>query len=64
MVYLDCSGETSRRYNTMSEDIEPLLVSPEEAAGLVGRNDLCVDVKTWLVLSAFAAGAPLFQSEE
>jgi ADP-ribose pyrophosphatase len=64
MVYLDCSGETSRCYSTPSEDIEPLLVSPQEAAVLVTRNDLCVDVKTWLVLSAFAAGVPLFQSEE
>jgi ADP-ribose pyrophosphatase len=60
MVYLDCSGEASSRYNTRSEQIETLLVTAAEARKLVARNDIYMDVKTWLVLSVYADGSPLF----
>ena len=60
MVYLTCSGEVSDRYNTRSERIETLLVTAAEARDLTARTDIYMDVKTWLALSAWAVGAPLF----
>ena len=53
LVYVECSGEISNAGNSSSEDIHPFLVSPEEALSLCRQPDYPVDVKTWLVLSAF-----------
>lgn len=53
LAYVECDGEPSRSGNTASEDIEPLLVSPEEASALCGDERLKFDVKTWLVLSMY-----------
>lgn len=55
LVYVECDGEPSRTGNTASEDIETLLVSPEEAAALCRGEHLKFDVKTWLVLSVYGA---------
>lgn len=60
MVYVECRGEISNAGNQSSEDIYPFLVSPEEALSLCRRPDYPVDVKTWLVLSAFAETGRLF----
>ncbi len=54
MVYAECTGSISSSGNTDSEDIHPFLVSPEEASEICSSPDYPVDVKTWLVLSAFA----------
>lgn len=54
MVYADCIGEPSNRNAGSTEDIETVLVSREEAGRLCSRTDLKFDVKTWLVLNAFA----------
>ena len=55
MVYADCSGTPSDRLTGSAEEIETLFVSAEEARDLCGRGDIKFDVKTWLVLYAFAA---------
>ena len=55
MAYVECEGKTTDRFNTASEDITALLVSPENAAELCSDNSLLFDVKTWLVLSAFSS---------
>jgi len=60
MVYADCAGESSRMGNTNSEDIETLLVSPEEARILCGDVQIKCDVKTWLVLSFYAETGKIF----
>lgn len=59
MVYVECSGEISNAGNTDSEDIHPFLVTPEEALELCRRPDHPMDVKTWLVLSAFGESGRL-----
>jgi len=55
MAYVECSGEPSRQGNTASEDIETLMVTPEEAAVLCRNEAVKFDVKTWLVLSIYGA---------
>lgn len=55
LVYVECTGEPSRHGNTASEDIETLLVTPEEAAVLCRNESIKFDVKTWLVLSVYGA---------
>ncbi len=54
MVYVACEGEMSNQWNADSEDITPLLVSPDEAGRLCADKNAKIDVKTWLVLSAFS----------
>ncbi len=58
MVYVDCAGEPSDQSTGSAEDIEAVFVSAREAADFCAREDLRFDVKTWLVLEAFAATAP------
>ena len=53
MVYVECTGETSREGNTSSEDIDTIFVSPDEAKTLCGNDQIKFDVKTWLVLSMY-----------
>ena len=55
MVYVECSGEPTSRFNTKSELIEVILTSPEEAEILCSMKDLKFDAKAWLVVSNFAA---------
>ncbi|MFZ2632446.1 MAG: NUDIX hydrolase [Desulfosalsimonadaceae bacterium] len=55
LVYVECAGEPSRQGNSASEDIETLLVTPDEALRLCEDQHAMVDVKTWLVLSAYGA---------
>jgi ADP-ribose pyrophosphatase len=55
MAYVECSGEPSCQGNTASEDIETLMVTPEEAAVLCRNETIKFDVKTWLVLSIYGA---------
>lgn len=54
MVYAECEGTASSSYNESSEDISVIFVSQEEAVELLQQKELKFDVKTWIVLSAFA----------
>ncbi len=54
MVYAECTGEISSAGNSASEIIYPFLVTADEARELCRHPDQLVDVKTWLVLEAFA----------
>ncbi len=54
MVYVDCNGVPSAEGNEVSELIETLFITPEEAGLLCGNSDVKVDVKTWLVINAFS----------
>ena len=55
LVYVECAGEPSRQGNSASEDIETLLVTPDEAVALCRDERIKFDVKTWLVLSMYGA---------
>lgn len=54
LVYADCSGTPSKDWNEASEDIDVLLLTPEEAADLLKEEGNNMDVKTWILLSVFA----------
>ena len=58
MVYVDCTGEPSDHMTGSAEDIETVFVSAKEAGQLCARHDIKFDLKTWLVLDAFAASTP------
>lgn len=64
MVYADCAGTPSNSANTTSEDIQALLVSPEDAARLCADETVKFDVKTWLLLSVFAETGWIFRRNE
>ena len=59
MVYVTCEGTISSEFNTANEDITAIFVSPDDAKTLCEDTSLKFDVKTWLVLSAFAENGNL-----
>ncbi len=60
MVYVQCRGELSNQGNTGSEDIEPLFISPGEAARLCTDSREKIDLKTWLVLSVYGQTGKIY----
>ncbi len=54
MVYARCIGTPSTHGNQGAEQIEVMMVSPQDAQKICSTPDLPVDVKTWLVLHAYA----------
>ena len=53
LVYCECDGTPSSTENQGTEQIEVLLVAPEEAEQLLYDTSQKMDVKTWLALSQF-----------
>jgi len=56
MVFAECDGEPSNRLNESSEDISVIFVSPAQTWQMINQHELKFDVKTWLVLAAYAKG--------
>ncbi len=56
MVFAECDGEPSNRLNESSEDITVIFISSTEAWQMINQPELKFDVKTWLVLAAYANG--------
>lgn len=54
LLYGECEGAPSSVNTEASEDIRVLLLSQEEAHGLLSKERARFDVKTWIVLQAFA----------
>jgi ADP-ribose pyrophosphatase len=54
MVYIECDGTPSTHRNEGSEDIQVMLVSPEDALRLCNDASLKFDAKAWIVLINFA----------
>lgn len=59
MVFVECDGTPSNAANESSEDIRTVFVGKEDAQALCADADRRMDVKTWLVLSAFAQSGTL-----
>lgn len=55
MAYVTCTGDASDAGNSSSELIETHFVDLDEADRLCRDDHILMDVKTWLVLSGFAA---------
>ena len=56
IAHVDCTGDPSEAGNSASEQIETLFVGQADAKRLCRDETILMDVKTWLVLSGFAAG--------
>ena len=56
IAYVVCVGDPSNASNRSSEQIEILFVGKADADRLCRDETILMDVKTWLVLSEFAAG--------
>jgi ADP-ribose pyrophosphatase len=54
LVFAECQGSPSNRFNEASEDIETVMVSEEEALALMKDPAIKWDVKTWIVLNSFS----------
>ena len=53
-IYCTCRGELSKEYLEADEDIEPLLLSKEEAQELLDRRGK-MDIKALIILQQFAS---------
>ena len=56
IAHVTCAGDPSNVGNSASEQIETLFVGQADAKRLCRDDAILMDVKTWLVLSGFAAG--------
>lgn len=60
-VYCTCNGELSKEFLEEDEDIEPLLISQDDARRILSENEE-IDIKAFLVLQMFAEiGEKLFE---
>lgn len=61
LLYVICKGTPATDLNEDSEDIEVLMLSQDEAGKLLSEPELKFDVKTWIILSSFAANGVIGQ---
>lgn len=55
LLYVACDGTANTEHNEASEMIEVKMLSQDQAADCLRRDDILFDVKTWIVLDRFAA---------
>jgi ADP-ribose pyrophosphatase len=55
LLFVECNGEPTNRFNEASEDIEVKMLSKKNAADLLSDNKIKFDVKSWIVLNTFAS---------
>lgn len=56
LVYCLCSGELSTEYLEVDEEIEPIMVSKEEAKEILNTNAHRIDIKAYLVMQDYTNG--------
>lgn len=56
LVYCLCSGELSTEHLEVDEEIEPLMVSKEEAKEILKSESFRIDVKAYLVMKDYING--------
>lgn len=54
LLFVECSGDPTSKFNEASEDIQVKFVSQKEAEEILLDHTLKCDVKTWIVLNYFA----------
>lgn len=59
LLFVECCGEPTSRYNEASEDIRVKMVSQDQAKTLLADSNIRFDVKTWIILNTFAATGSL-----
>lgn len=55
LLYVVCDGAANTGHNQASELIEVKMLSQNQAADFMGRDNVLFDVKTWIVLDRFAS---------
>ncbi len=55
LIFVECGGEPTNRFNEASEDIETIMVSKDDAADLLSDYTIKFDVKSWIILNTFAS---------
>jgi len=55
LLFVECEGQPTSRYNEPSEDIETRMLSREQAADILFDDNVKFDVKSWIVLNTFAS---------
>ncbi|WDP93033.1 MAG: NUDIX hydrolase [Desulfobacter sp.] len=55
LLYVECDGRPDTHHNEASEEIDVVMLSPQEAKALLQQQDYLFDVKSWIVLDRFAA---------
>ena len=54
LLFVECNGHPTSKFNEASEDIQVKFVSQEDAKAILLDDALKIDVKTWIVLNYFA----------
>ncbi len=53
LLFVECEGRPTTRFNETSEDIEVILLSRDQASDILGNPLIKFDVKSWIVLNTF-----------
>ncbi|MBT3175930.1 MAG: NUDIX hydrolase [Desulfobacula sp.] len=54
LLFVECKGKPSNRFNEASEDIEIIMISKEQALNILKDSQIKFDVKSWIILNNFA----------
>ncbi len=55
LLFVECDGKPTNRFNEASEEIEVIMLSQKNAADLLCDSKIKFDVKSWIVLNIFAS---------
>ncbi len=55
LLFVECQGEPTNRFNEASEDIETIMLSQKNAKKILLDKTIKFDVKSWIVLNTFAS---------
>ena len=55
LMFVECEGVPTNRFNEASEDIEVIMLSQNDAVQLLSDKQIRFDVKSWIVLNTFAS---------
>jgi ADP-ribose pyrophosphatase len=55
LLFAECSGTASNRFNEASEDITTILLSQKDAKNIVLNSTVQFDVKSWIIINTFAS---------
>lgn len=55
LLFVECDGIPTNKYNEASEDIEVMLLSREDVSDILFDQNIKFDVKTWIVLNHFVS---------
>ncbi len=54
LLFVECDGVPTDRFNEASEDIKVIMLSKSDAALLLSDTSIKFDVKSWIILNTFA----------